>query len=265
MENKVEEIKIDFDFGKLKDLVPEGIILFGFRGSIAHGMFVPNTDLNSIDDIDLMGIFIAPVEHYLGFGRKDYYGKFVGQYDVVNYELRKFISLLLKSNPNVMSMLWLPDNCMKYTTDIGNMLIENRDIFVSKQAYNSYSGYAFSQFKKMTHLAYKGYMGTKRKQLVDKYGYDVKNATHLIRLLRMGIEFLNEGKLNVDRSKIDAEELLQIKRGEWSLGRVEKLADYYFPKLEEAYKNSSLPEKPNKDKAEKLLMHMLNKYYKKLF
>jgi len=42
-----------------------------------------------------------------------------------------------------------------------------------------------------------GYLGDKRKQLVLKHGYDAKNAAHLIRLLRMGIEFLT--KRHVDR------------------------------------------------------------------
>ena len=49
-------------------------------------------------------------------------------------------------------------------------------------------------------------MGEKRKAIVRKYQYDVKNAAHLIRLLRMGIEFLETGELRVFRA-MDAEEL----------------------------------------------------------
>jgi len=58
-----------------------------------------------------------------------------------------------------------------------------------------------------------GYMGKKRRELVRRVGYDAKNAAHLIRLLRMGIEFLTEGTLYVERP--DAAELLDIKRGVW--------------------------------------------------
>lgn len=57
-------------------------------------------------------------------------------------------------------------------------------------------------------------MGERRKALVRRHGYDTKNAAHLIRLLRMGIEFLQSGELLVDRSGHDAGELLAIKRGE---------------------------------------------------
>ena len=61
----------------------------------------------------------------------------------------------------------------------------------------------------MERNACKGYMGEKRKRLVEKFGYDTKNASHLIRLLRMGMEFLVDGELHVERE--DAKELLRIK------------------------------------------------------
>ena len=38
-----------------KELVPDDLIVLGYRGSISHGMYVPQTDPNSIDDKDVMG------------------------------------------------------------------------------------------------------------------------------------------------------------------------------------------------------------------
>lgn len=46
------------------------------------------------------------------------------------------------------------------------------------------------RFRKLHKQHFSGYMGEKRKAMVRKYQYDVKNAAHLIRLLRMGAEFL---------------------------------------------------------------------------
>ena len=43
-----------------KILPSEGLILLGYRGSIAHGMYVPQEDPDSIDDKDVMGVFVAP-------------------------------------------------------------------------------------------------------------------------------------------------------------------------------------------------------------
>src|SRR2546426_550851 len=89
------------------------------------------------------------------------------------------------------------------------------------------------QFRKLHHEHFSGYMGEKRKAIVRKYQYDVKNAAHLIRLLRMGIEFLETGQLQVFRTT-DAEELKRIKRGEWTLEEVKQQAEQLFRGIDEA-------------------------------
>lgn len=102
-------------------------------------------------------------------------------------------------------------------------------------------------------------MGDKRKELVKEFGYDTKNAAHLIRLLRMGIEFLTEGMLYVERA--DAEQLLAIKKGEWSLDKVKKEADHLFKLAEEAYVRSSLPAESDMKAAEELLSRIICNYH----
>jgi predicted nucleotidyltransferase len=77
------------------------------------------------------------------------YEKWEGEWDCVFYELRKFIELLLNCNPNVLSLLWLKPNGIIYESSVGQLLRENRDLFVTKKAYHSFSGYAHAQFKKM--------------------------------------------------------------------------------------------------------------------
>jgi hypothetical protein len=192
-----------------------------------------------------------------GLGETDI-NKFVGEWDVVGYELRKFVGLLLKNNPNVLSMLWLEQKHYIDVHPVGQMLLDNRELFVSKKAYHSFTGYAHAQFKKMTNHAFEGYMGEKRKSLVKKYGYDCKNAAHLIRLLKMGIEFLSEGRLYVERQ--DAAELLSIKRGEWTLEAVQDRAGHLFRLAEEAYVRSSLPAEPAYEAVDLLLQRMLKTY-----
>jgi len=98
---------------QVTNLLPEGLISLCWRGSVAHGMYVPKSDPDSIDDKDVMGVYIAPIEHYLGFGRRDVFEKWEGEWDCVFYELRKFIELLLNCNPNVLSLLWLKPNGME--------------------------------------------------------------------------------------------------------------------------------------------------------
>jgi len=316
----VSEIKLKgLSPEQVSNLLPEGLISLCWRGSVAHGMYVPQSDPDSIDDKDVMGVYIAPLEHYLGFGRKDVYEQWEGEWDCVFYELRKFIGLLLNCNPNVLSLLWLKPNGIIYESSIGERLRANRDLFVTKKAYHSFSGYAHAQFKKMISFNQEaqelmaqleeqllrygidpessdagaslrtttgepfvgattemmevvkryrgernryysgGYMGKKRRELVRRVGYDAKNAAHLIRLLRMGIEFLTEGTLHVERA--DGPELLDIKRGEWSLDRVKSESERLFQLAQEAYVRSSLPAEPDHLKAERLCVEMISDFH----
>ena len=103
-------------------------------------------------------------------------------------------------------------------------------------------------------------MGRKRRELVRRVGYDAKNAAHLIRLLRMGIEFLTEGTLHVERA--DAVELLDIKRGAWPLEKVKAEAERLFQLAQEAYVRSPLPPEPDRTRAERLCVEMISDYHK---
>lgn len=236
-------------------LIPHTPVLVGYVGSIAHDMYIPQNSPDSIDDKDIMGVVLGPAKIYIGLSKFEGRNTFLNEYDCVVYEFRKYIRLLQKCNPNVMSLLWLrPENYI-YKSGIGELLVNKRYLFSSKLAYKSFTGYAYSQLHRMTHYKYEGYMGKKRKALIDKFGFDVKNAAHLIRLLRMGIEFLNEGILYVARH--DREQLLEIKRGEWSLEEVKEEATRLFHRAETAYDNCKLPATPDYDAIEELTMEIV--------
>jgi len=241
------------EYEKVKDT----IILEGIIGSQSHGTYHPEHP-DSIDDVDIMGITIPGIEHYLGlksFGSRGTKVIQEGKFDIVLYGIKKYVSLLLKCNPNVTALLWLNKEHYTKITDIGKLLIDNRDVFTSKLMYKSFTGYAYSQLKRMTHLACEGYMGEKRKNLVKKYGYDCKNSSHCIRLLKMGIEYLTTGELLVFRH--DRQMLTDIKYGKWSLEKVKKEADRLFILAEEALIKSDLPKEPDYKKAEELLITIL--------
>lgn len=234
-------------------------ILLGYRGSKTHGTYRPNTDPNSIDDIDVMGVMLSDPQAYYGFGQQETFERMENPWDVVVYDVRKFVQLLCKMNPNVLSLLWLPSNLYIKTDPLGQRLLENKSLFVSKEAYNSFTGYAYSQLHKMEHGANLGYMGDKRKKLVEKFGYDTKNASHLIRLLKMGIEFLSTGQLNVMRE--DNTYLVDIKNGKYDLPYIKAEADRLFKLAEVALVNSKLPDRVDTVKAEKLLVGILQDHF----
>lgn len=299
---------------------PKETFYLAYRGSVAHGMYIPPTEPNSIDDIDLMGFVFGQPEDYFGLGEWGSRGTREvkqGRYDVVLYEIRKAVSLLLQGNPNIMSMLWVDSAYRLVYENPARLLIQNRGLFVGKHVYNAFAGYAHQQMEKMesrdpaelreyiavtgelkfrgAHPNHKGeefpepdrsigesrdvgnwdterllarlrsfqkkgenlgYMGDKRKQLVLEHGYDSKNAAHLIRLLRMCVEFMKTGEMIVMRP--DAAELLDIKRGKWTLDQVKAHATDLFAAAKAAKTSSHLPDEPERDKAEKLLVSILS-------
>ena len=136
-----------------------------------------------------------------------------------------------------------------------------RDKMVVTEKYGNLTiGQIIDRYEGLRKRYYSGgYMGTKRRELVRRIGYDSKNAAHLIRLLRMGVEFLQSGQLLVERD--DADELLSIKRGEWPLELVKAEAERLFRLAEEAYSLSTLPEKPDGRRAERLCAEIISSFH----
>lgn len=298
---------------------PDNAFYLAYRGSVAHGMYVKPDNPDSIDDIDLMGFVFGELKDYFGLGEWGSRGTRevkAGRYDVVLYEARKAVTLLLQGNPNIMSMLWVKPAHQIVRSPAAKALIDNRHLFVGKHVYHAFAGYAYQQLEKMetrdpadlreylavtaelkyrgahpnhkgeefpmpahdtgesrdvsmwdteklrarlTHYHKKGenlgYMGEKRKQLVLRHGYDSKNAAHLIRLLRMCVEFMKTGEMIVDRP--DAAELLDIKAGKWSIEDVKRLSTELFAESKSARDASKIPEEPNREEAERLLVQMI--------
>jgi len=244
----------------------DNTILLGYVGSIANETYIPKEEDCGIDDKDIMGICIPPIKYF--FGLKQYEQTEIrptesNEWDCVIYDIRKMFRLLLKNNPNVLSILFLKPSHYLIKDELGELIIENRNIFLSKQVYHSFCGYARAQAVKMERWEFNGYMGKKRKNLVEKFGFDTKNAQHLIRILRQGIELLVEGQMYVNRGNKDAAELISIKKGEWSLQDVKKEAEKLFKLAEGAYIKSDLPNEPNFNEANDLLVSIIEQKLRK--
>jgi len=90
-------------------------------------------------------------------------------------------------------------------------------------------------------------------------GYDSKNMMHTIRLLQVAEEILTQGKLNVKRPNRD--ELLKIKAGHCEYSGLLKMADELQARIEIAYNHSYLPEVPDKEYIESVLVKMRTELY----
>lgn len=239
-------------------------ILMGMRGSHAHGTYMPPTEPTSIDDEDWFCVVKHTPEFYVGLDgyakREDNTDCIHDKIDIVVYDVRKFVHLLLKGNPNVHAWLWTDVNYGEDSREDGELLVSERRGFLSKNVLKSTGGYAKGQIHRMTHFGeYHGDMGEKRKRLVDKFGYDVKNASHCIRLLWMGIQLANTGDFIVRLPEDMADLCKDIKRGLYSLTDIKLLTTKLWDEFVAAEAATSLREKPNREWANQLLTRIILK------
>ena len=220
-------------------------LLMGLRGSDAHGTKLEKGP-SDIDDVDVFSIIVHPIEYYLGFNgytlKREHWDSNGKELDVLVYDIRKFMHLASSCNPNVINWLFNRDEDYLYIHPIGQRLIDIREMFLSKEIFPRLSGYAYSQMKRMNaEQAYQGYMGAKRKALVDEYGYDLKNAAHCVRLLNMSIEVATTGRMTSYRPQDEIDLIKNIKSGEYTLKEITQLIEDLTEKAKEHEKLSMLP------------------------
>jgi hypothetical protein len=109
-------------------------------GSRAYGLE------NDDSDTDLRGVYLAPAElHWSLFGAPDQFEDSAGQWVV--WELQKFLVMALKANPNILECLYSP--LVDKVTPLGEELLAMRECFLSQMIFQTFNGYAMSQFKKI--------------------------------------------------------------------------------------------------------------------
>ena len=179
-------------------------------------------------------------------------------YDISIYNIVKYFRLCADGNPNMIDSLFVPRRCITHMTPIGELVRENRHLFLSKKCWHTFKGYAYSQLHKMSIKEPTG----ERAKLVDEHGYDVKFAYHLVRLLDEIQQILSTGDLDIERNR---EQLKSIRRGDWSEEKVIQYFEWKEKGLEELANDSKeVPYSPPRDAIRDLLFKCLKIHWQTL-
>jgi len=165
-------------------------------GSRAYGL---DTDES---DTDYRGVYLAPAElQWSLYGAPEQFEDHASQ--SVYWELQKFLVMALKANPNILECLWSP--LVDKATELGEALLAVRGRLLSQMVFQTFNGYALSQFKKI------------EQDLRNSGQIKWKHAMHLLRLLITGAETLRTGTVPVRVEEQHRDKLLAVKRGdlEW--------------------------------------------------
>jgi len=216
------------------------------HGSRAYGTHTPSSDY------DEKGIVVIPFpEYYFGFSKfeqKDSGWK--DGSDRVIYDVRKFFKLALSCNPNIIEVLYVPEDNIKDISFPGSRIRRFRDRFLSKKAHATFSGYAIAQMRRIERrVANMARPGGKKDPKIWKH------AAHIIRLCRMGEEILRDGEVNVARK--DAKYLLKIRRGEVPLKEIMREGRERLEIIDSLKDKSPLPDEPDRNGAEALMVDII--------
>jgi len=160
-------------------------------------------------------------------------------------------------NPITMSLLNSTLKSQANSIVLSHQYIKDEFVEMAKKELKYYS--AFQQWTQ--YCGWEKSRNKKRAEMELRWGFDCKYALHAIRLSRMGVEILETGIVNVDRTNLDSEELRSIKQGAWSYERVEEYAKNAETKIMELYKTSSvLPKYPDREKIDKLCIEVVDQY-----
>lgn len=249
--------------------LPDNTMYLTIMGSEAYGVS------SDASDKDIYGFCIPPQDlvfphlsgEILGFGRQ--VQKFEQwqqhhvkdeqkdlQYDFGVYSIVKYFQLCMENNPNMLDSMFTPINCVIHCTKVGNMVRDNRKLFLHKGVFHKMKGYAYSQLHKMHS---KDPIG-KRKELRELHGFDTKFAYHVVRLLSECEQILMEGDLDL-QEKGRREHMKAIRRGEVSEKDIREWFAVKERELEKLYHESKLQYAPDEAKIKALLIQCLEEHY----
>lgn len=133
--------KPEYDFLRTNPHLGSNIICLCLGGSYAYGTNVEGSD------VDIRGVALnSPEEILLG---KDFEQVTDATTDTTIYSIKKMLRLLAQNNPNTIEMLGLKEDQIIYKTELWDMVLQNKDAFISRKVINSFGGYANQQLRRL--------------------------------------------------------------------------------------------------------------------
>jgi hypothetical protein len=198
-----------------------GEILRSQVGSGVHGIAVEGTD-----DRDEMGVFIEPPDRVMGVNspldtvtwrsKPEGTRSEPGDLDLVRHSLRKYLRLAVKGNPNFLLLLFAPAEQLVITSELGEDLRRLRHVIVSRKAVHQTLGYLDGQLERLMNE----HKLPNRPELIERYGFDVKYASHAVRLAYQAYEIAVSGVIVLPMKPESRQVVLNVKTGKYSKASV---------------------------------------------
>ena len=133
--------KPEYDFLRTDSRLGHRIMLLGLSGSYGYGTNREGSD------VDFRGVAMQKPSDILGLTEFEQYVD--TETDTVVYGFNELVKLLLECNPNSCEILGLPREKYMILSPLGEELLENQSLFLSKRAIKAFGGYASAQLRRL--------------------------------------------------------------------------------------------------------------------
>lgn len=184
----IKDIWLSKEYDKIRnnENVKDRVAFVTLGGSHAYGTNVETSD------IDIRGVSLNTMSSLIGL--HPFEQAVCNETDTTIYSFNKIISLLINCNPNTIELLggkedsyYFPDGV---PGELGRLLVENKQLFLSKRAVYTFGGYATQQLRRLQNaIAHDSYTQEQR----DK---------HISRTLESNIWHFNETYAEFEESSM---------------------------------------------------------------
>lgn len=181
---------------------PDLLIMAGSR---LYGTSTPESDY------DYRGFVVPPFEYIAGLSNFDH--RVIREPDTVIYSIKRFFQLLILGDPVAYEILFAPETNTIERSDIGGVVLRNRELFACKRFARRIGGYAQSEWRKVTGTQL---VPVKRAPSEDEVIEDIRQVFHpqkeemdkIVRLLFIR----HQRETRSARRKLGAKRKAQIER-----------------------------------------------------
>lgn len=145
----------EYDFIRTDEHLGKNIIILTVGGSHAYGTEHAGSDL------DIRGCCLNKKYEILTNQKFEQFENHAT--DTVIYSLNKLVSLLSNCNPNVIELMGNRPEHYFYLSPIGQELLDNKKLFLSKKCIQSFGGYANDQLRRLGNISNR-YVGQKENE-----------------------------------------------------------------------------------------------------
>ncbi len=201
MRKSLKEIWYSDEYKQLREKLGDRLCFICFGGSHAYGTNIETSD------IDIRGVCLPNTDELIGLNKFYQEEQKDEDTDVVIYEFSKFVKLAMDNNPNVLEMLGNREYLI--FNEVGEKLIKNASLFLSKKCIVTFMGYATSQLRRLENfLAETEYTQEEKnkyiKQTMDVAMTKLEDKNRLFKEGAIKVNLDKENKLTLDCNIKDA-------------------------------------------------------------